>query len=205
VLFRCAAVLAASSALVTEVPATLRAMLLPENETRGAFVQTKRLPDGKSFESRGVFAIRPGEDFEWRTLEPFESVFRATRERYSYSNEDEYVEKPLKDLRGFSKFAGAASGDFSAFFKAFDAMYKEEAGEFHVLARPKEPRLAKFLSRVDADGRPGDWTLKATFPDRTTIDVKFTVSAPAASEHGEKSGGDDKGEGKQPAPGGRPD
>ena len=173
----CAAVLAASSALVTEVPETVRAMLLPTNETRGAFVQTKRLPDGKAFESRGTFAIRPGSDFEWRTLEPFESVFKATKERYSYSNEDEYVEKPLKDLRGFSRLSDVASGDFSVFFKAFEAMYKEENGEFHVLARPKEPRLAKFLSRVEADGKPGKWTMKATFPDKTTIDIKFAVPA----------------------------
>ena len=171
----CAAVLASASAIVTEVPENLRAMLLPTNETSGAFVQTKRLPDGKTFESRGVFTIRPGEDFEWRTLEPFESVFRTTKTKYSYSNEDEYVEKPLKDLRGFSRFAEAASGDFSAFFKAFEAMYKEEDGEFHALARPKESRLAKFLSRVEADGRPGDWTMKATFPDRTTIGIRFTV------------------------------
>ena len=194
----CAAVLASTSAIVTEVPENLKTMLLPTNETHGAFVQTKRLPDGKTFESRGVFAIRPGVDFEWRTQEPFESVFRATRERYSYSNEDEYVEKPLKDLRGFSKFAGAASGDFSAFFKAFDAMYKEEDGEFHVLARPKEPRIAKFLSRVDADGKDGDWTMKATFPDKTTIDIKFTVPAPggSASEHGDQSRRDDQGERK---------
>ena len=193
----CAAVLAASSALMTEVPENLRAMLMPTNETRGAFVQTKRLPDGTSFESRGTFAIRPGTDFEWRTMEPFESVFRTTKERYSYSNEDEYVEKPLKDLRGFSKFAAAASGDFSAFFKAFDAMYKEEDGEFHVLARPKEPRLAKVLSRVDADGKPGAWTMKASFPDKTTIDIRFTVPAAslAVSKDGKQDSRNDKGEG----------
>ena len=84
----CAAVLAASSALMTEVPENLRAMLMPTNETRGAFVQTKRLPDGTSFESRGTFAIRPGTDFEWRTMEPFESVFRTTKDRgHAHSRE----------------------------------------------------------------------------------------------------------------------
>ena len=67
-----------------------------------------------------------------------------------------------------------------------------------VLARPKEPRLAKVLSRVDADGKPGAWTMKASFPDKTTIDIRFTVPAAslAVSKDGKQDSRNDKGEGK---------
>lgn len=168
----CACVLAAS-ALISEAPDLMRDRLASTNETAGVFVQTKRLPDGAEFVSRGTYTIRPGVDFSWRTTDPFDSLFLATQTKYCYSNEDECVTRPLSELRGYSRFAAAGKGDFSAFFKSFDALYKEDPeGVFHILARPNDPRLAGFLERVDADGTVTNWTLKATFPDGTT----FTVS-----------------------------
>ena len=173
----CLAAVAAAT-FATEVPALIRERLASTNETHGAFVQTKRLPDGTELVSRGTYSIRPGTDFEWRTTEPFATLFRATRTHYTYTNEDERVERPLKDLRGYSRFAAAAEkGDCSAFFKAFDALYKEEQpGEFHVLAKPKDARLRRVLERVEADGSPTNWTLKATFPDRTTFSIRLEDS-----------------------------
>ncbi len=159
---------------VREVPGLLKEKLLSTNELAGAFVQTKTNPDGRAYVSRGTYRIRPGVDFAWRTTEPFDALFRADRKVYVYSNEDECVTKPLKDLKGFSHFADIGAGDFSAFFQAFDARYKEEpGGVFHVLAKPTERHLVKFLSRVEADGVVSNWVLKATFPDKTVFEVKF--------------------------------
>ncbi len=171
----CLAVLmTASSPFLTDVPEPIRAKLQATNETRGAFVQMKRLSDGTSFTSRGRYRIRPGIDFEWCTTEPFEALFRTTKAEYCYSNEDECVTKPLSELRGFSNFSDAEKGDFSAFFKAFDSLYKEEDGVFHVLSKPKDARLGRFLSRVEADGVLTNWTLRVTFPDRTVMELRLT-------------------------------
>lgn len=167
-----------ASAFMTDVPDIIRGMLVTTNETSGTFVQTKTMPDGRSFVSRGTYRIRPGVDFEWRTVDPFDTLFFATQKSYVYSNEDERVERQLKDLRGYTMFADAAKGDFSSFFKAFDALYKEdEGGVFHLLAKPKEARLAKLLSRVEADGTVTNWTLRAQFPDRTVFEIRFTDNA----------------------------
>ena len=165
---------AGAPGFVTEVPARIREKLLATNELAGAFVQTKTTPDGRAFVSKGTYRIRPGVDFAWRTTAPFDSLFFADRQAYVYSNEDECVSKPLRELKGFSHFADVASGDFSRFLEAFDALYKEDAdGVFHVNCRPTERRLAKFLSRVEADGTVSNWVLKATFPDKTTFTVEF--------------------------------
>ncbi len=157
-----------------EVPELLQAKLLATNALTGAFVQTKTAPDGRVFVSRGTYSLRPGVDFAWRTTEPFDTLFFADRTTYVYSNEDECVTKPLRELKGYSHFAAVGTGDFSAFFDAFNARYKEEpGGVFHVLAKPTERHLAQFLSRVEADGTVSNWVLKATFPDQTTFEVKF--------------------------------
>lgn len=172
----CGAVGAAESSegFIEEVPELLRARLLSTNAFSGTFVQTKTNPDGRAFVSRGTYRVRPGVDFEWRTTDPFDTLFFADQKNYVYSNEDECVTKPLKDLKGFSHFSDVGEGDFSKFLKTFDSRYKEEAdGVFHVLSRPTERHLVKFLSRVEADGTVSNWVLKATFPDKTVFEVKF--------------------------------
>ena len=160
-----------------EVPQDIARHLARTNETRGAFVQTKILPTGEKFVSEGTFAIRPGRDFEWRVTEPFDSLFWADREKYVYSNEDEFVEKPLSSLPFAARFDALERGDFGDFFKAFDSMYKKDGegdeAPFHVLAKPSDARLKKVLSRVEADGTFPSWTLKATFPDGTVFSIKF--------------------------------
>ncbi|MBQ6138001.1 MAG: hypothetical protein IJI73_11620 [Kiritimatiellae bacterium] len=170
-----AGVLIASAGFLTEVPPSLAARLAPTNETSGVFVQVKRLPTGEAFESKGTFRIRPGADFEWRTLEPFDALFRATRTEYVYSNEDEVVSRPLRDLPGHSSFSAFAEGDFSAALKAFDTLYKEDESGFHLLSRPKAQRLKKLLSRVDVDGDATNMTMRAELPDRSTFTVTTQI------------------------------
>lgn len=169
----CAAFLTLAAAFVTDVPPLVRDRLAATNETHGTFVQTKRLATGEEFVSGGTWRIRPGIDFEWRITEPFDALFWADQTKYIYSNEDEKVEKPLEELTGFEHFRDVENGDFSAFFKAFNALYKENEDGFHVLAKPRDARLARFLSRVDADGSPSNWLFRATFPDATTFEVKI--------------------------------
>ena len=69
--------------------------------------------------------------------------------------------------------AAASAGDVSVFFKAFDALYKEEGGKFYVKARPKDGDLSSVLERVDAEGTVSNWTLSASFPNRTRITISF--------------------------------
>ena len=146
-----ACLLIAAAGFLSEVPDPIRAKLMSTNETYGVFVQTKTATDGKSYVTKGTYCIRPGVDFTWRTLEPFETCFTASTTNYVYSNEDETVVRKLSDLPGFSRFEGVGNGDFSAFFKAFDALYAEEAGKFYVRAKPKTAELKRVLSRVDAE------------------------------------------------------
>lgn len=173
--FGCVCLLIAN--FVAEVPQDIERFLSRTNDTYGAFVQTKTLPTGERFVSKGRFAIRPGKDFEWRVTEPFDAVFWTDREKYVYSNEDERVEKPLSELPFAARFDALEKGDFGDFFKAFDCMYKKdgeaEGAPFHVLAKPADARLKKVLSRVEADGTFPSWTLKATFPDGTVFSVEF--------------------------------
>ena len=169
----CAGLLMASLA-IADVPPAIAAKLTATNETHGTFVQTKRLPTGEAYVSRGTYCIRPQVDFTWRTAEPFETLFWADQSIYVYSNEDERVEKPLADLPGFARFAAAGRGDCAEFFQAFDVLYKEDDGAtFHVLAKPKDARLKKALARIDADGVVTNWTLRATFPTGVTFEIRF--------------------------------
>ena len=168
-----ACLLIAAAGFVTEVPEPFRTRLASTNETNGAFVQTKTAADGKSYVTKGTYRIRPGVDFTWRTLEPFETCFTATPTNYTYSNEDETVERKLSDLPGFSRFDGAISGDFSAFFKAFDAMHAEEDGKFYIRAKPKVSELRRVLVRVDVEGTSTNWTLRAELVDKTVFSVEL--------------------------------
>ncbi len=166
--------LAAAAPFISQIPQEILDRLTATNETSGVFTQTKRFPDGPSFVSSGDWRIRPGKDFTWRIREPFEAVFSADKTKYTYSNEDERVTRPLADLKDFPGLDALESGDFSIFFKAFDALYKKEPdGTFHILAKPKEPRIAKVLSRVEADGTLADWTLRATFADRSSFEIRI--------------------------------
>ncbi len=168
-----ACLLIAAAGFATEVPESIRAKLTSTNETSGVFVQTKTTPDGREYVTRGEYRIRPGVDFTWRTLEPFETCFSASREKYVYSNEDESVERNLADLPGFSRFDALGEGDFSAFFGAFDSLYAEEGGKFYVRSRPKVAELKRVLSRVDAEGVLTNWTLRAELADKTVFSIKF--------------------------------
>lgn len=170
-----------ASGFLTEVPATLRAVLAPTNEVSGAFVQTKTTAGGapRTYVTKGTYRVRPGVDFTWRTLEPFESCFTATATDYVYSNEDERVARRLSDLPGFSRFAGVGAGDFSPFFRAFDALYAEEGGgRFCIRAKPKVADLKRVLAKVDAEGVATNWTLRAELADRTVFTVRFEAGAP---------------------------
>ena len=175
-----ACLLIAAAGFATEVPEPIRAKLTSTNETCGAFVQTKTAADGRSYVTKGTYRIRPGVDFAWRTLEPFETCFTATVDICVYSNEDETVVRKLSDLPGFSRFEGAGSGDFSAFFKAFDALYAEDGGKFYVRAKPKTAELRRVLNRVDAEGTVASWTLRAELADKTV----FTVSLVESEKNG---------------------
>lgn len=160
---------------IKEPPEIVRRHFSRTKPFSGCFIQNKTNPDGRSFISHGVWRIDPGHDFEWRITEPFDSLFRADMVKYSYSNEDEVVEKPLDELPYLSSFLGKLEREsvpYDDFFRAFDTLYKEEEnGVFHLLAKPRDARLAKFLSRVEADGVATNWTLKAVFPDKTTFAI----------------------------------
>lgn len=171
----CALVLIANCAFVSEVPELVREKLECTNEVAGTFTQTKK--DGRSglvYMTKGEYRVRPGRDFEWRTREPFETVFYATPTEYVYSNEDERVEKKLADLPRSSYFADLGKGNFSIFFRLFDALYKEDGGRFFVKAKPKAgSELEQFLKRVEAEGNRNRWTLTAVFPDDTEFKLEF--------------------------------
>lgn len=170
-LIGCACILMCSASFVAEVPPLIRERLAQTNETRGVFTQTKLLPGGERFVSSGEWEISPIAGFTWRITRPFDALFHADREKYCYSNEDEFVEKPLSELAGFAELQNVADGDFSVFFKIFDALYLEDDKGFHVLAKPKEDRISRFLKRVEADGFATNWLFRASFMDGSSFSI----------------------------------
>ena len=164
-----------AATFVSEVPAPLKEVLLPTNEVSGVFTQTKTTAEGRSYVTKGEYRVRPGVDFTWRTLEPFETCFTATPTNYVYSNEDETVSRPLSDLPGFSRFDGLGKGDFSSFFEAFDAMYAEEGGKTYVRAKPKVRELKRHLDRVDVEGAGTNWTFRAELANGVRFTVVFGI------------------------------
>ncbi len=168
-----ACILIAAAGFVTEVPEPIRLKLVSTNETSGTFVQTKTTPDGREYVTRGVYKIRPGVDFTWKTTDPFETCFYATTTNYVYSSEDESISRSLAELPGFSRFDAVGNGDFSPFFRAFDSLYAQKDGKFYVRSRPKVADLRRFLSRVDVEGVLTNWTLRAEFSDKTLFSVRL--------------------------------
>ena len=182
--------IAALSGFVADVPPPLKARLASTNAVDGTFVQTKTAADGAKYVTRGTYEIRPGTSFTWRTTDPFETCFYATPTNYVYSNEDESVSRRISDLPGHSRFDGFIRGDFSAFFKAFDALYAEEGGRFYVRAKPKVAELRRHLRRVDVEGVATNWTLRAELVDGTSFSFEVRDLPPgqcAAKPPKEKS------------------
>lgn len=169
----CLALLMVATGFLVEAPAAIRAKVMATNEVHGTFVQRKTTAEGTAYVTKGTYAIRPGVDFTWKTREPFETTFYATPTNYVYSNEDEAVTKPLSALPGFAKLPAVDRGDFSPFFEAFDALYKEEGGKFFLLAKPKVTDLKRALVRVEAEGVLTNWTLRAVFPNQTVFVIDF--------------------------------
>ena len=173
----CVGLLIAAAGFLAEVPEELRLKLQPTNEVRGVFVQTKSVRDAagttRDYVTKGTYRLRPGVDFTWRTVEPFETCFCSTPTNYVYSNEDETVTRKLSELPGFSHFAGFAKGDFSAFFKAFDAISARENGRLYVRAKPKLAELKRVLTRVDLEGATSNWVMHAEFADKTRFSVEL--------------------------------
>lgn len=174
----CLGILMLAAGFVTEVPPLIAAKLAVTNETRGTFVQTKTDVSGRAYRTTGTYRIRPGVDFEWRTCEPFETRFYATPTNYVYSNEDETVTRRLSELPQADRFAALGTGDVRVFFKAFDALYKEESGRFFVKAKPKAKDLQRVLKRIDAEGSATNWTLTATFANGASIRLDLSDRVP---------------------------
>ena len=168
---------ARAAGFIEGVPPLILGKLSSSEEVRGVFTETKVTPDKKEYVTKGVFHIRPGTDFEWKTTDPFETRFYATPEKYVYSNEDETVSRPLAELPRFSRLETLMKKDFSVFFKLFNALYAEENGIFHIKAKPKAGELAKFLECVEADGTTTDWTLGVHLVNGTLFRIRFQENA----------------------------
>ena len=164
--------LIASSGFITETPPLIREHLTSTNELKGVFTQTKMM-DGKKYVTTGEYHLRPGVDFTWKTQEPFETLFYATPTNYVYKNEDESVSRRLEDLPGIERFGAVMRGDFSGFFQAFDALYREEQGKFYLKAKPRLKELAELLERVEAEGTVSNWVLNIVFPTKTSFTLEL--------------------------------
>ena len=92
---------------------------------------------------------------------------------YEYSNEDETISRPLRQLPGFSNFAELRDGNFAGLMEAFDSKYKEENGRHFLLSMPRAARLRKFLERIELEIDSTNIEIKATFKDKTTFKAKL--------------------------------
>ena len=177
-----AGLLIAAAPFITEPPAPIVAQVTSTNAVSGTFTTEKTLgagPGAKRLQTEGRFEMRPGDRFVWETLRPFAAKFVATARDYVYENEDETVRRALKDLPGYSRFAGVAQGDFSAVMKSFDTLFKTDAdGTMHLLSKPKVSELKRVLDRVEIDGDGTNWTVRAVFPNGTSYSIRISGANP---------------------------
>jgi hypothetical protein len=170
-----------ASAIVSleELPKEVLDVVAPAGEVSGSFRTVKEIPmnDGRcrKLETFGVYHLTPKKEIVWETKKPFATLFKSTTEKYVYTNIDERVEVPLNRLPAYEMFLPALKGDFDMFLKTFDAMYKRDGENLHLLAKPKSARLKKAIKKVELDIEKSLMTLRMTFTNEIVYSIILTL------------------------------
>jgi hypothetical protein len=173
----CCIVLAMARSWTEDPVATIQSMLAKPKTLCGQFNQSKQLTGlKKPVVSTGRFCVVANKGVLWRTVRPFPSTLRLTREEIAHLQGDRVVsrleatQEPTLRMINSVLFALLA-GDLDSIKTFFEVDGKVLDNQWSVTLRAREPALAKILSSVALDGGAHitGITINEMSGDRTSI------------------------------------
>lgn len=154
-----AALLAGAGYAQAAVPAAkIQAMLAKPAVMCGRFDQTKTLAGMKKpLASEGRFCVVAGKGVLWRTLKPFPSTLRLTRDEIvNYQGDrvamrlDAKTEPTVRVINNV--LFSLLSGDLSQLDALFDGDGTVEANSWNVALKPRQAALEKAIGTIKLEG-----------------------------------------------------
>ena len=183
--FFCCAV---AQAQVSPVVAQIQAMLAKPATLCGHFEQTKNLAGMKKpLLSNGRFCVINGKGVLWRTLQPFPSTLRLTRDEIVNFQGDRVAmrldasKEPTVRMINSVLFS-LLSGDLSQLDTVFVVDGKVTGSSWHVGLNARAPGLAKAIGVISLDGAAYVNTIHMdeASGDKTTIQFSAIQTGDAA-------------------------
>jgi len=152
------ALLAAALAQAAAPVQKIEAMLDKPKVLCGRFEQSKQLAGMKKpLASSGRFCVVSGKGILWRTLQPFPSTLRLTRDEIvNYQGDrvamrlDAQQEPTVRMIN--SVLFSMLAGDLSQLDKLFDVDGAIEGNGWHVTLKAREPALARAIGAISLSG-----------------------------------------------------
>jgi hypothetical protein len=157
--------------------AKIQQMLAKPKVLCGRFDQSKQLNGlKKPLASNGRFCVVAGKGVLWRTLQPFPSTLRLTRDEIVNFQGDRVAmrldakQEPTVRMINSVLFAMLA-GDLAQLDTLFEVDGEADANHWHVALKAREPALAKAIGAIalDGDSYVKNIAINDTSGDRTTI------------------------------------
>jgi outer membrane lipoprotein-sorting protein len=157
--------------------AKIQAMLAKPQVMCGRFDQTKQLVGMKKpLASEGRFCVVAGKGVLWRTLKPFPSTLRLTRDEIvNYQGErvamrlDAKTEPTVRMINNV--LFSLLSGDLGQLDALFDGEGAVDATGWHVALKPRQAALEKAIGTIKLEGGAyvKSIVMNEASGDRTTI------------------------------------
>ena len=157
-LFICLCLLACMSAQAAAPIAKIQQMLSKPKVLCGRFDQSKQLTGlKKPLASNGRFCVVAGKGVLWRTLQPFPSTLRLTRDEIvNFQGERvalrlDAKQEPTVRMINSVLFAMLA-GDLAQLDALFEVDGEAEGNRWHVALKAREAALAKAIGTIALEG-----------------------------------------------------
>ena len=176
-LFLSLCLVACISAQAAAPIAKIQQMLAKPKVLCGRFDQSKQLNGlKKPLASNGRFCVVAGKGVLWRTLQPFPSTLRLTRDEIVNFQGDRVAmrldakQEPTVRMINSVLFAMLA-GDLAQLDTLFEVDGDADASHWHVALKAREPALAKAIGAIalDGDSYVKNIVINDASGDRTTI------------------------------------
>lgn len=168
--------------------AKIQAMLAKPKVMCGRFDQSKQLAGmRKPLAANGRFCVVAGKGVLWRTLQPFPSTLRLTRDEIvHFQGErvamrlDAKTEPTVRMIN--SVLFSLLSGDLGQLESLFEVDGSVDANSWNVALKAREPALAKAIGAIKLDGGAyvKNITMSEASGDKTSIVFSAIVSGDAA-------------------------
>ncbi|NRR29544.1 outer membrane lipoprotein carrier protein LolA [Oxalobacteraceae bacterium] len=168
--------------------ARIQAMLAKPKVMCGRFDQSKQLAGMKKpLAANGRFCVVAGKGVLWRTLQPFPSTLRLTRDEIvHFQGErvamrlDAKTEPTVRMIN--SVLFSLLSGDLGQLESLFEVDGGVDANSWNVALKAREPALAKAIGAIKLDGGAyvKNITMSEASGDKTSIVFSAIVSGDAA-------------------------